>query len=128
MFGSVKKKLDDSTNDIETIIGRNTVIKGEINGSSNLRIDGTVEGTVTISGSIIIGDGGRVRGDISASELIVSGSVEGNATIDNGLSIYSTGQLVGDIKAGSLKIEEGGIVKGRSEMAPQSSFAPAYED
>ncbi|ORT98855.1 protein of unknown function DUF583 [Anaerovibrio sp. JC8] len=128
MFGSVKKKIDDAANDIETIIGRNTVIKGEINGSSNLRIDGTVEGTVTVSGSIIIGEDGRVKGDIAANELVVSGQVEGNATIDNGLSIYSTGQLVGDIKAGSLKIEEGGTFRGRSEMNPQSSFSSSYDD
>ena len=113
----MKKQLEGSNkNDIETIIGANTIIKGEINGSSNLRVDGTVEGSITVSGNVLIGENGRVKGDIVAPELMVSGQVEGNATIENGLSIYSTGSLIGDVKVGSLKIEEGGVFKGHSEM------------
>ena len=128
MFGSLKNQFDNSKgNDIETIIGINTIIKGEINGSSNLRIDGTVEGSVTVSGTIIIGENGLVKGDIVAPELMVSGQVEGNATIENGLSISSTGKLIGDVKVGSLKIEDGGIFKGRSEMTFKPSD-PVFAD
>ena len=122
MFGMVKSSLDNSMkNDIETIIGNNTVIKGEINGSSNLRVDGLVEGGVNVSGCVIVGENGRIKGDVAADEMIISGSVEGNVTTNNCLSIYSTGQLTGDVKAGSLKIEEGGSFQGRSEM----NFKPA---
>ena len=122
MFGMVKSSLDNSMkNDIETIIGNNTVIKGEINGSGNLRVDGLVEGGVNVSGCVIVGENGRIKGDVAADEMIISGSVEGNVTTNNCLSIYSTGQLTGDVKAGSLKIEEGGSFQGRSEM----NFKPA---
>jgi len=128
MFGSMKKQLEGSNrNDIETIIGANTIIKGEINGSSNLRVDGTVEGSITVSGNVLIGENGRVKGDIVAPELMVSGQVEGNATIENGLSIYSTGSLVGDVKVGSLKIEDGGVFKGHSEMTFKAA-EPVFAD
>lgn len=117
MFGFDKKSSDGiGSNDIETIIGNNTVIKGEINGSGNLRVDGLVEGGVNVSGCVIVGENGQIKGDVSADEMIISGSVEGNVTTDNCLSIYSTGQLTGDVKVGSLKIEEGGSFQGRSEM------------
>lgn len=122
MFGFDKKSSDGiGSNDIETIIGNNTVIKGEINGSGNLRVDGLVEGGVNVSGCVIVGENGQIKGDVSADEMIISGSVEGNVTTDNCLSIYSTGQLTGDVKVGSLKIEEGGSFQGRSEM----NFKPA---
>ncbi|MCR5177129.1 MAG: polymer-forming cytoskeletal protein [Anaerovibrio sp.] len=126
MFGSVKKQFDNAhNNDIETIIGNNTVIKGEISGSSNLRIDGNVEGSISISGCVVIGPSGDVHGDINADDLVVSGRVEGNATIENCLSVQSTGQLIGDVKVGSLKIDDGGIFKGRSEMTLKSNLVPS---
>ena len=121
MFGSMKKQLEGTNrNDIETIIGANTIIKGEINGSSNLRVDGTVEGSITVSGNVLIGENGRVKGDIVAPELMVSGQVEGNATIE-------TGSLVGDVKVGSLKIEDGGVFKGHSEMTFKAA-EPVFAD
>ena len=77
MFGSVKKKVDETigTNDIETEIGKNTIIKGEISGSSNIRIDGVIEGSINITGDVVIGECGRINGDITAKNLIVSGQV-----------------------------------------------------
>ncbi len=121
MFGVVKKSIDNSmSNDIETVIGSNTVIKGEINGSGSLRVDGVVEGGISVTGNVVIGESGRINGDVAAGEMIVSGQVEGNVTTENCLSIFSTGQVIGDVKVGSLRIDEGGMLKGRSEMTPKS--------
>lgn len=118
MFGFDKKSSDGiGSNDIETIIGKNTVIKGEINGSGNLRIDGIVEGGIDISSCVVVGECGHIKGDVNAREMIISGRVDGNVTTDGCLSIYSSGQLVGDVKVGSLRIDEGGVLKGRSEMS-----------
>ena len=123
MFGSVKKRVDETigTNDIETEIGKNTIIKGEISGSSNIRIDGVIEGSINITGDVVIGECGRINGDITAKNLIVSGQVNGNAAIDACLKICSSGQLIGDVRVGSFKIEDGGVFKGRSEMAVKAA-------
>lgn len=127
MFGSIRKQVDETiSNDIETVIGRNTVIKGEITGTSNVRIDGTVDGGITSEGCVVIGETGTVNGDIKAQLLNVSGTVNGNAIIQDNLSIASTGQLIGDVQVGSLNIAQGGIFKGRSEMAPRQ-FTPVSE-
>ncbi len=117
MFGSVKKRVDNPHNDIETIIGRDTVITGSLESSNNIRIDGKVEGNVTASsGDVIIGDSGSVNGDIKASNLTVAGSVTGNVDCDGNLGILASGQLVGDVRVRSLNIADGGIFRGRSEM------------
>ena len=123
MFSSVKKRVDETinTNDIETVIGRNTSIKGEISGSGNVRIDGHIEGGISIDGNAVVGETGLVEGDIKAKNLIVSGKVTGNADVEANLCIYATGQLIGDIRVSSFKVEDGGVFKGHSEMAPKSA-------
>lgn len=119
MFNNVKKRIDETVNDkdIETIIGKNTHITGGISGTGNLRVDGCIEGGISITGNVVIGTEGKVIGDIKANSLNVSGNITGNLDIKDCLCIYATGQLLGDVKVSSLNIEEGGIFKGRSEMS-----------
>ena len=116
MFGSVKKHIDNPIGDIATIIGGETTIKGNVEGSGNIRIDGHVDGDVSITGNMVIGESGNVQGNIKADSLIVGGTITGNVDCDGNLCIQSKRQLVGDIRARSLNIAEGGIFKGRSEM------------
>ena len=116
MFGSVKKHIDNPAGDIDTIIGRETAITGQLQGSGNIRIDGRIDGGISITGSAVIGESGSVQGDIKAGSLTVAGTVTGNVDCDGNLTIQSTGQLVGDVRVRSLNIADGGIFKGRSEM------------
>lgn len=121
MFGSIRKQVDETIkHDIETIIGKNTVIKGEISGTGNLRIDGLVEGSISSEGCVVIGEAGTVNGDIKANTLNVSGQVNGNADISDKLAIAASGQLIGDVKVGSFNIAQGGVFKGRSEMTTRT--------
>ena len=127
MFSSMKKRVDETinTNDIETVIGQNTSIRGDVNGSGNIRVDGRIEGGISIDGNVVVGEHGVVQGDIKARNLIISGKVTGNADIEASLCIYATGQLIGDIQVSSFKVEDGGVFKGHSEMSPKVSDAAA---
>ena len=123
MFGVMKRRDDSSVSgDIETIIGKNTKIQGEVSGTGNLRIDGEIEGELKLSGSVIVGETGMVTGNVSARSLDVSGTVHGNAQTEEGLTIHSAGQLIGDVKVNAFQIEDGGIFKGRSEMNPRAGI------
>ena len=127
MFGSVKKHIDNPTGDIETIIGKETTITGQLQGSGNIRIDGHIDGGISVTGNVVIGENGNVLGDIKAGSLTVAGTVTGNVECEGNLSIHATGQLVGDVRVRSLNIADGGIFKGRSEMDTRfgSAAAPA---
>ena len=123
MFGVMKRRDDSSASgDIETVIGKNTKIHGEVSGTGNLRIDGEIEGELKLSGSVIVGETGMVTGNVSARSLDVSGTVHGNAQTEEGLTIHSAGQLIGDVKVNAFQIEDGGIFKGRSEMNPRAGI------
>jgi cytoskeletal protein CcmA (bactofilin family) len=116
MFGNGKRKSSASGMDIETVIGRNTSIKGTISGSGNIRIDGTVEGEILSDGDVVVGEQGVVTAAIKAANVFISGSVKGNINADGKLSITSTGRLVGDVSTLSLSIDEGASFKGNSNM------------
>ena len=128
MFGSMKKNIDNSAKDIETIIGQNTTVTGKICGSGNIRIDGHIDGDVSAAGDVVIGESGVVQGNVKGGSLTVVGTVTGNVDCDGNLGIHATGQLVGDIRVRSLHIADGGIFRGRSEMdACFGSLAPAAD-
>jgi len=101
---------------METVIGNNTIIKGEIDSTGTVRIDGRVEGKIKTDGDVIIGGDGEVKADIFSKNVVIGGKVEGNIEAKDRLEVSSTGKLVGNIRANSLKIDEGAVFIGKSEM------------
>jgi len=116
MFSSKKKNSSVGTNDIETIIGKNTKFKGMLSGDGNIRIDGVLDGEISSTGDVVIGDQGNVTATIKASSVLISGTVTGNVIANTKLEITSTGKLFGDVKAAVLSITEGASFKGNSNM------------
>jgi cytoskeletal protein CcmA (bactofilin family) len=116
MFSSKKKSSSVGTNDIETIIGKNTQFKGKLSGDGNIRIDGALDGEISSTGDVVIGDQGNVTATIKASNVLISGAVTGNVIANTKLEITSTGKLFGDVKAAVLSIAEGASFKGNSNM------------
>lgn len=126
MFGGTKKNNDDSIGvDIETIFGKNTQIKGTVSGGGNIRVDGNVEGEISVTGDLIIGEQGIVTANIKAKNVLISGMVRGNIDVMGKLEILGTGKLCGDVKASVLSIAEGAVFKGNSNM--ESEKEPAKE-
>lgn len=121
MFGSSKKNSNESIRvDIETIIGRNTQFKGVIGGGGSIRVDGNLEGEISVDGDIVVGEQGEVIAEIKACNILVSGLVRGNVSASNKLEILSTGRLYGDVRAAVLSINEGALFKGNSSMEPEN--------
>jgi len=62
-----------------TVIGKSVTIRGELSGKEDLYMDGTVEGTISLSGSrLTVGPNARVMADVNAQDVVVYGFVEGN--------------------------------------------------
>ena len=116
MFSSKKKTSGLSTNEIETIIGKNTKFKGTISGEGNVRIDGALDGEISSTGDIVIGEQGNVTATIKANNVLISGTVKGNIHVNSKLEITATGNLFGDVRASVLSIAEGAAFKGSSNM------------
>lgn len=100
----------------QTIIGKSVTIKGEIQGSEPLIIEGTVEGKVQSDTSIMIRESGLVKADVDAANLNIAGGVIGNIGVKEKVEIVSGGYVVGDIRAPRVVINDGASVKGHIEM------------
>lgn len=107
---------------VNTVIGEDSHLNGEIHTQRSIRIEGTLDGTIQSQGEVFIGEKSRVKANIVAKQVTVSGEVNGNIEATNGLFISKTGRVYGDISGDRLTIEEGAIYKGKVNMDVISSI------
>src|ERR1700704_6498387 len=98
-------------------IGKSVVIKGELNGSEDLTIEGAVEGTIQLRDHVLtIGPNGRIKAQVFAKSVIVLGEVTGNVTASDKVDIRDNGSVDGDIVSPRVAIAEGGLSRGPVDM------------
>ncbi|MDH4944988.1 polymer-forming cytoskeletal protein [Sulfurimonas sp. C5] len=102
-----------STDSNTTIITTGAKIKGELELSCNLYIDGVLEGNIHSTKEVNVGKNGHIKGAIHTERLIVQGFVEGTIDADR-VEIKAAGRVTGEIKSGELVIEAKGIFEGNS--------------
>jgi cytoskeletal protein CcmA (bactofilin family) len=106
-------------------IGKSVVIKGELNGSEDLTIEGHVEGTIQLRDHVLtIGPNGRIKAQVFAKSVIVLGEVTGNVTASDKVDIRDNGSVDGDIISPRVAIAEGAHFRGSVDMQRKSG-APA---
>src|SRR5438105_7451035 len=80
-------------------------------------------GEVCSDGGLSVGGHGRVRGSVTGRNVVVGGSIQGNVSTSGRLEILATGKVFGDIVVGSLIIDEGGILRGKSAVHGEEANA-----
>src|SRR5581483_9981196 len=107
-------------------IGKSVVIKGELNGSEDLTIEGHVEGTIQLRDHVLtIGPNGRIKAQVFAKSVIVLGEVTGNVTASDKVDIRDNGSVDGDIVAPRVAIAEGAHFRGSVDMQRKGQTAQA---
>jgi cytoskeletal protein CcmA (bactofilin family) len=89
-----------------------------LSGKEDLYMDGTVEGTITLSESrLTVGPNARVLADLDVHDLIVYGFVEGNIRAAGRIELRESAVVKGDLVAERLSIEENASIKGKVELS-----------
>jgi cytoskeletal protein CcmA (bactofilin family) len=105
-------------------IGKSVVIKGELNGSEDLTIEGHVEGTIQLRDHVLtIGPNGRIKAQVFAKAVIVLGEVTGNVTASDKVDIRDNGSVDGDIVSPRVAIAEGAHFRGSVDMQRKGAAA-----
>lgn len=99
-----------------TIIGKGTCVNGGFSAESSVRIDGTVEGDVFLTGDLIIGSTGKVTGDIEAMSAVIGGEVIGNVVAEKKVELTATAKVLGDIYTNGIVIDENAVFQGKCDM------------
>ena len=110
-------------------IGKSVVIKGELNGSEDLTIEGHVEGTIQLRDHVLtIGPNGRIKAQVFAKSVIVLGEVTGNVTASDKVDIRDNGSVDGDIISPRVAIAEGAHFRGSVDMQRKPGQAAPKSD
>jgi cytoskeletal protein CcmA (bactofilin family) len=100
---------------IETIVGPNAHFKGDVQADGGVRIEGIFEGSLDITGNLVVGEGAKVIADVKANNISISGAVKGNIA-GNRVEILETGRVWGDLTINSLLLNEGAYLRGQTTM------------
>lgn len=97
---------------VESVIGRGTVVRGNVRGEGDLDIQGRVEGDVNVEGDVTLGAEAVVRGQVTAAQINVSGTVQGDLRGSQAVLIERGARVVGDLLAPRIGIAPGALVRG----------------
>lgn len=115
MFGKGSQKL-------ETIVGGDTRIAGEVSVKGTIRVDGIVEGDIQADW-VVVGETGKILGNTRTRGMVIGGSVEGNIEATGTVELREKATMFGEIHAPKLAISEGAVFDGLARM--KSDAEPA---
>ena len=103
-------------------VGSSVLIKGELSAQEDVVIAGRVEGSINVTGHLVIVEAGaHVVGDVTATGIIVAGAVHGSLLAEERIQAQAGADLQGDISAPRIAVADGAIVNGRIETVAASS-------
>jgi len=124
MFKNEEKKAVTEMVNSSNVIAKETKIVGEIVAQGNIRIEGTVEGTLRSEKKVVIGESAKVIGNITAMDVEISGLVEGQVNCSEALYLKRTAIIKGDMFTKKLVVENGAVFNGKCQMTDSESGNP----
>jgi len=110
------------TSRVDTLIGKDTTLRGTVESEGSIRVDGRFEGDITTAGDLFVGEGGFVQGTIVAKNITVAGHLQGKVEARGRLELLPTANVQGEIKMTLLVVEEGAYLQGNCEALPRGDL------
>ena len=111
---------------IKNLIGKDTVIKGDVESSGDIKVDGKLIGSLKSNGKIFVGQTGCVEGDINCKHAEISGMVKGILKCEELTTLKATSKVEIELFTKQLCIEVGAVFTGKCQMTqPSTPVTPA---
>ena len=125
------QKPDNVKRMVPLLLDMNSKLTGDLILETDVRIDGIIEGNVTTSGSLIVGERGGLKGHVKAGSLTVYGRFDGNALVDGMTQIGKAGIFTGRLISEFVSLEEGGelnalVVMNTGDVPIEVAELPAF--
>lgn len=103
------------------MLGEGVSVEGTLNFAQTFRVDGEFKGKILRSDRLVVGEKGKVSGEIEVNSLVVFGRVEGTLQVKSTLEVHPKGRIIGDLlmTAPTLTVMEGGFIEGTVKLAGQ---------
>ncbi|NNG12640.1 MAG: polymer-forming cytoskeletal protein [Halobacteria archaeon] len=126
MLGQGKKGKTASAK-VDTIIGQQTRIQGDLHFSGGLHIDGRVCGNVIAEGDgnsvLTVSEHGNIEGNVQVPNVILNGTVTGNVRSDERIELAAKARVNGDVHYKLIEMAMGAEVNG--SLVPQQESSPS---
>jgi cytoskeletal protein CcmA (bactofilin family) len=105
-----------SAADKKSFLNAGCELKGEFSGEGSFECGGKFEGTIDITGDLIVGHGGAAKAELKARRIDIEGRLTGNATASKKVEVGPSGHVEGDVRAPAVQFAEGAFFEGNVEM------------
>lgn len=125
-----KRQGEKPTDTIDTLIGTNTEIKGDICFTGGLRIDGKVSGNILTANdegscTLVLSDNAVVTGNVTVPHLIINGAIHGDVKSTESIELQPKAEIVGDVCYKMIEMALGASVNGNLVRDNQGTGAGA---
>lgn len=123
MFG----KKNTATIMINSILGPGSELQGCFTAQGSARVDGSVNGDVKVTGTLIVGATGIINGNVEAEAVIIGGEVLGNVIAPKEAELTATARVLGDVSTKDIYVDEHADFQGRCNIyQDESGKEPQY--
>ncbi len=116
MFGNSNAKSGPATS-VDTLIGRQTEILGDVHFTGGLHVDGKIKGKVLAQGdkmsSLSVSENGAVEGDVRVPNIVLNGSVVGDVHASQKITLAAKARVTGNVYYRIIEMEGGAMVNGQ---------------
>jgi cytoskeletal protein CcmA (bactofilin family) len=114
MFFKKANKIDSR---IDTLVGAETRIEGDLHFSGGLRVDGAIRGNVTeqntTPSTLILSEHGKIEGAVTAAKIVLNGKVTGTVKSSHFIELQTKARITGDLHYKSLEMHTGAVIEGK---------------
>ena len=104
------------TEKLDTLVGQQTELRGDLMFSGGLHIDGNVKGDVTAGNdgisSLVLSERGCIEGRIRVPHVVVNGMVIGDIYASESIELAAKARITGDVYYNRLEVAMGAEVNG----------------
>ena len=106
----------DPSASLETIIGPSVTVEGGFVSQGDVRIEGSLTGSLSTAGNLVVGEQAHINANIQAASAYIAGYIKGNMVVKERLELSPTSKIDGDIVTKVLVVAEGAQISGKCQM------------
>jgi cytoskeletal protein CcmA (bactofilin family) len=99
-----------------TVIARPNRIEGKLQGSGEVLVEGSFEGTIDSQGAVRVAERGVVEAEVHAQTVEIAGTINGNVTAEKRIVLEATASVDGNITAPRILMHDGATFRGQVNM------------
>jgi len=109
---------------LDSFIGSNMNLVGDLTFRDGLRLDGRIEGNVSGAEDeknlIVLSEHSEIAGRVEAYDAVINGTIKGDLVVTHFLELQSNARILGNIRYRHLRMECGAVLEGKLECLDES--------